>query len=259
MPKVFHATLLASVFKQIENRNFNVMIFSVTPEELKCQTSRLANNDDCVMVEFELSRQYFEEFRCEQSFIRGIKFEEFRNVLTGSTNLEFIDFSFEEDEDHFDLTIKNENGDPIADVLQVNFVEGDGVDTNPIVFSNQLEMSMRNFKEICDQFKTTEDINIKINVTVNQWRFSVVGNNRKYTRPAMIVATDNSFLNHFSSENEVEFNYRVFSYLISDRHTSDRVLLRISTNDLLVAEFNVINLGYLRYYMCPMIASAEEN
>jgi len=198
----------------------------------------------------------FEQYRCDRRIQLGIKIDSMSKILKCAGNDDVVTIKATEGADAMSFTFegKNKTSDFELKLLQI---ESEILGIPETDYAAVIKMPAAEFQRICRDLTIVGDA-VSIAATKGNVKFSASGDMGKgdiIIKPTEDVDTpeDEKTVIELEEPVTLTFALRYLNYFSKATGLSGVVSLSLSKDVPLVVEYNIPDLGYIRYYLAPKI------
>lgn len=239
----------------------------VTEANFDCNSSAISlqamDSSHVSLVSMALKSDGFEHFRCDRKLSLGINIASLSKVLKCASLDDIITLKASDQGDSVTFMFENDSQDRISDFeLKLMDIDGEHLAIPETDYKCSVSMSSAEFKRICSDMQAIGD-SVSISATKDGLTFSVKGD----------IGTGNVIIRQGSSiEDEREetgtkielldevsltFALRYLNFFAKASSLSNSVNLKLTDNAPLLVEYQIEDIGHLRFYLAPKIENDE--
>lgn len=234
--------LLTAISTLIEEADFNT-----TENGLKL---RSMDPSHVAMVDFEWSKEAFEEYVCDTPTNIRVNITTMLKLLRRSKSEESLEISYDEENKKVDLTLRGK----ILKKFTMPTLESveEEVPTPKLSFNARVKLMSETLKEIVEDSETVSD---NINFKAKENKLFVKASSELSNVGMELSKTDGALLElEIKEESDATFNLSYFGEMVkAGSATSEVATIEFSTNMPIRLEFEMSQQGKLMYYLAPRI------
>ncbi|WP_455283125.1 proliferating cell nuclear antigen (pcna) [[Eubacterium] cellulosolvens] len=234
--------LLTAISTLIEEADFNT-----SEEGLKL---RSMDPSHVAMVDFEWSKEAFEEYICDKPTNIRVNITTMLKLLRRSKSEESLEISYDEESKKVDLTLRGK----ILKKFTMPTLESveEEVPTPKLSFNARVKLMSETLKEIVEDSETVSD---NISFKAKEDKLFVKASSELSNVGMELSKTDGALLELDIKENsDATFNLNYFGEMVkAGSATSEVATIEFSTNMPIRLEFEMSQQGKLMYYLAPRI------
>jgi proliferating cell nuclear antigen len=234
--------LLTAISTLIEEADFNT-----TENGLKL---RSMDPSHVAMVDFEWSKEAFEEYVCDTPTNIRVNITTMLKLLRRSKSEESLEISYDEENKKVDLTLRGK----ILKKFTMPTLESveEEVPTPKLSFNARVKLMSETLKEIVEDSETVSD---NINFKAKENKLFVKASSELSNVGMELSKTDGALLElEIKEESDATFNLNYFGEMVkAGSATSEVATIEFSTNMPIRIEFEMSQQGKLMYYLAPRI------
>ena len=194
----------------------------------------------------------------DRTLALGIKLESMAKILKCSGNDDMITLKTEDDADTLTFMFENPNQDRISDFeLKLMDIDSEHLGIPDTEYKCQIKMPASEFQRICRDLAILGDT-VTIAVSKDGVKFSVsgeMGSGNMTLRQNSSVDTKEEEQVSIQMEEPVNLNFalRYLNFFTKATPLSASVVLHLSKDVPLVVEYQIEELGHIRFYLAPKI------
>jgi len=214
------------------------------------------------LVQLLLRSDGFEKYRCDRNLAMGIPMTNFAKLLSCAGNDDTITLKAEDSGDSLEMLFESEGGDKVSNYdLKLMDIDCEQLGIPDQEYSCTIKMPSSEFSSICRDLKQISDCVI-ITCTKDGVQFSAKGDMGSGT----IKLSQNLNVDKEDEQVSIEMNdpvQLVFAVKYLVRFTkatplSSTVTLSMSNNVPLVVEYQIEDMGHIKYFLAPKIDDEAE-
>jgi len=234
--------LLTAISTLIEEADFNT-----TEEGLKL---RSMDPSHVAMVDFEWSKEAFEEYVCDKPTNIRVNITTMLKLLRRSKSEESLEISYDEERKKVDLTLRGK----ILKKFTMPTLESveEEVPTPKLSFNARVKLMSETLKEIVEDSETVSD---NISFKAKEDKLLVKASSELSNVGMELSKTDGALLElDIKEDSDATFNLNYFGQMVkAGSATSEVATIEFSTNMPIRLEFEMSQQGKLMYYLAPRI------
>lgn len=234
--------LLTAISTLIEEADFNT-----TEDGLKL---RLMDPSHVAMVDFEWSKEAFEEYVCDKPTNIRVNITTMLKLLRRSKSEESLEISYDEESKKVELTLRGK----ILKKFTMPTLESveEEVPTPKLSFNARVKLMSETLKEIVEDSETVSD---NISFKAKEDKLFVKASSELSNVGMELSKTDGALLElDIKEDSDATFNLNYFGQMVkAGSATSEVATIEFSTNMPIRLEFEMSQQGKLMYYLAPRI------
>ncbi|MEE9458836.1 MAG: proliferating cell nuclear antigen (pcna) [Candidatus Bathyarchaeia archaeon] len=234
--------LLTAISTLIEEADFNT-----TEEGLKL---RSMDPSHVAMVDFEWSKEAFEEYVCDKPTNIRVNITTMLKLLRRSKSEESLEISYDEESKKVELTLRGK----ILKKFTMPTLESveEEVPTPKLSFNARVKLMSETLKEIVEDSETVSD---NISFKAKEDKLLVKASSELSNVGMELSKTDGALLElDIKEDSDATFNLNYFGQMVkAGSATSEVATIEFSTNMPIRLEFEMSHQGKLMYYLAPRI------
>lgn len=234
--------LLTAISTLIEEADFNT-----TEEGLKL---RSMDPSHVAMVDFEWSKEAFEEYVCDKPTNIRVNITTMLKLLRRSKSEESLEISYDEESKKVELTLRGK----ILKKFTMPTLESveEEVPTPKLSFNARVKLMSETLKEIVEDSETVSD---NISFKAKEDKLLVKASSELSNVGMELSKTDGALLElDIKEDSDATFNLNYFGEMVkAGSATSEVATIEFSTNMPIRLEFEMSHQGKLMYYLAPRI------
>lgn len=234
--------LLTAISTLIEEADFNT-----TEDGLKL---RSMDPSHVAMVDFEWSKEAFEEYVCDKPTNIRVNITTMLKLLRRSKSEESLEISYDEESKKVELTLRGK----ILKKFTMPTLESveEEVPTPKLSFNARVKLMSETLKEIVEDSETVSD---NISFKAKEDKLLVKASSELSNVGMELSKTDGALLElDIKEDSDATFNLNYFGEMVkAGSATSEVVTIEFSTNMPIRLEFEMSQQGKLMYYLAPRI------
>lgn len=234
--------LLTAISTLIEEADFNT-----TEDGLKL---RSMDPSHVAMVDFEWSKEAFEEYVCDKPTNIRVNITTMLKLLRRSKSEESLEISYDEESKKVELTLRGK----ILKKFTMPTLESveEEVPTPKLSFNARVKLMSETLKEIVEDSETVSD---NISFKAKEDKLLVKASSELSNVGMELSKTDGALLElDIKEDSDATFNLNYFGEMVkAGSATSEVATIEFSTNMPIRLEFEMSQQGKLMYYLAPRI------
>ena len=234
--------LLTAISTLIEEADFNT-----TEDGLKL---RSMDPSHVAMVDFEWSKEAFEEYVCDKPTNIRVNITTMLKLLRRSKSEESLEISYDEESKKVDLTLRGK----ILKKFTMPTLESveEEVPTPKLSFNAKIKLMSETLKEIVEDSETVSD---NISFKAKEDKLLVKASSELSNVGMELSKVDGALLElDIKEDSDATFNLNYFGEMVkAGSATSEVATIEFSTNMPIRLEFEMSQQGKLMYYLAPRI------
>lgn len=234
--------LLTAISTLIEEADFNM-----TEDGLKL---RSMDPSHVAMVDFEWSKEAFEEYVCDKPTNIRVNITTMLKLLRRSKSEESLEISYDEESKKVDLTLRGK----ILKKFTMPTLESveEEVPTPKLSFNAKIKLMSETLKEIVEDSETVSD---NISFKAKEDKLLVKASSELSNVGMELSKVDGALLElDIKEDSDATFNLNYFGEMVkAGSATSEVATIEFSTNMPIRLEFEMSQQGKLMYYLAPRI------
>jgi len=209
------------------------------------------------LVSLLLKAEGFESYECGRSLSIGLNLGSLTKILKCAQNEDSIVLNSIEGNDALKLTFESQKNDKLAEFeLKLMQIDGESLGIPEADYSSEIKMPSAEFQRICRDLTVLGDT-VTISTSSEGVKFSVAGDmgsgsiHLKGSQAS--VDSEEAVVVKVEEENSLTFALRYLNLFSKGSSLASKVSLSLSTKIPLRVEYNLGDLGYLRFYLAPKI------
>ncbi|CEI99865.1 hypothetical protein G6F70_002093 [Rhizopus microsporus] len=237
----------------------------VTECNLECNDSGIAlqamDNSHVALVAMMLRSDGFDPYRCDRNLPLGINLTNLGKILKCARNDDIVTLKADDDGDALSLVFESKDSDKVSAYdLKLMDIDSEHLGIPETSYEAVVRMPSARFQEIVRDLSTLSD-SVTIECTKDGIKFSADGEIGK----GSITVKANSSVDNEEESTVIELQQSVsmafaIKYLVNFTKATPlatRVSLNLSADVPLLLDYNLDNIGYVRYYLAPKIGDEE--
>ncbi|KAI8835530.1 proliferating cell nuclear antigen, C-terminal domain-containing protein [Chytridium lagenaria] len=238
----------------------------VTDANFDCQESGISlqamDNSHVALVSLLLRSSAFHPFRCDHQFSIGINLNSLTKILKCANNDDTVTIRGDSGLDTLTLVFDSKKGDRTSEYqLKLMTIDSEHLGIPDTEYDANVQMSSAEFQRICRDLSVLGD-SVTIDVTKDGVKFSSsgdVGNGQVYLRNETSIDSESETATKIAMTKPVSlmFALKYLNNFTKATPLSDKVTISMSDEVPVLIEYEVGDVGYVRYYLAPKITDAE--
>jgi len=238
----------------------------VTQANFDCSSSGISlqamDNSHVALVALLLRSDGFEHFRADRTLALGIKLESMSKILKCSGNDDVITLKAEDSADTLTFMFESPNQDRISDFeLKLMQIDSEHLGIPEQDYTATVKMPASEFQRITRDLQIVGDT-VKIAVSKDGVKFSVTGDlgsgNTTLRQSSNVDKPDEAVMIDIQEAVNQSFALGYLSQFTKATPLASTVTLKLHDESPLVVEYDVGDMGYIRYYLAPKIDEEDE-
>jgi proliferating cell nuclear antigen len=247
----------AATFKKVLNSIKDL----ITETNFDCSASGIAlqsmDSSHVCLVSLLLRPDGFESFQCHRPMTLGINLASMTKIMGCSGNDDKFSIICKEGTDVLKFRFESVAVSKISNFeLKLMDIQGEALGVPDQDFGAKVTMPSGEFQRLCRDLSVLGD-STKITVAKHKISFSVAGE----TGNAEIVLDTTKKVADMPDQLKIEFKYgctsgfalRYLVYFTKATALSEDVVLYLTDDQPLIVQYDIKNLGYIRYYLAPKV------
>merc|ERR1712227_356591 len=202
------------------------------------------------LVQVTLRTEGFETFRCDKNLALGVNMDTMGKLMKCAANDDAITLRSEDNGDLLGLVFESKSGDKSSefemklmdlDIEQLGIPEQD--------YSCTIRMPSQEFARICKDLSNIGE-SVQITVTKAGVTFSAQG--------AIVDKEEESIIIDMQEAVNLTFGLRYLNFFTKATPLSSQVILSLSPEVPLVVEYDIDDIGHVKYFLAPKIEDEDE-
>jgi len=219
------------------------------------------DNSHVALVSLQLRHDGFEHFRCDRTLALGIKMESMAKILKCAGSNDIITLKAEDAADTLTFMFESETQDKISDFeLKLMSIDSEHLGIPDTEYTATIKMPSAEFQRITRDLQIVGDT-VKIAVTKDGIKFSVSGDlgsgNTMIRQSAGVDKPEDAVTIDLQEPCAQSFAIKYLESFCKATPLSSTVTLKMHDESPLVVEYEVGDMGYIRYYLAPKIDDEE--
>eukprot|EP01100_Stratorugosa_tubuloviscum_P010264 TRINITY_DN4384_c0_g1_i1.p1 TRINITY_DN4384_c0_g1~~TRINITY_DN4384_c0_g1_i1.p1 ORF type:complete len:274 (+),score=140.68 TRINITY_DN4384_c0_g1_i1:42-824(+) len=241
--------ILDAIHSLVNDANFEI---SSTGISLQCMDSSHVS-----LVSLLLRSDGFEHFRCDRNLTLGILLSSMSKILKCAGNDDTVTLKSEDKADSIAIIFENPKKDKLSDFeIKLLDIDSETLGIPDQTYQATVTLPASEFQRICRDLSIIGDT-VVLSATKEGIKFSVsgeLGTGNIQCRPnSSADSKDDQTLIDLEAPVTMTFALRYLSLFTKATPLSNTVKLCMSKDVPLAVEYNIEDLGYIRYYLAPKI------
>jgi len=214
------------------------------------------------LVSLLLKSEGFENYDCARTISLGLNLASMTKILKCAQNDDSVVLNSAEGSDTIKLKFESQKSDKVAEFeLKLMQIDGESLGIPDADYTSEVKMNSGEFQRICRDLTVLGDT-VTISTTNEGVKFAVSGdmgsgNIHLKNSQGAVDSDSDSVTVKVEEETSLTFALRYLNLFSKGSSLSSRVTLSLSTKVPLKVEYNLEQLGYLRFYLAPKIDEDE--
>merc|ERR1711881_581213 len=212
------------------------------------------------LVAMQLKADGFEHYRCDRSMSIGMNLASLSKILKCANNDDVITIKAEDDAEVVTFMFESPNQEKISDFeLKLMVIDSEHLGIPETEYSAEGTMPSGEFSKICKDLTTFGDT-VTIAANKEGVKFSVsgdIGTGNVTIRQNASADKEQQTLIELQEPCSLTFALRYLNFFTKATPMSDQVTLSLSKEVPLAVEYQVGEMGHLRYYLAPKVDEDE--
>jgi proliferating cell nuclear antigen len=234
----------------------------VTEANFDCSTTGISlqamDSSHVSLVALLLRADGFDHFRCDRNISLGINLGSMGKVLKCCNNGDIVTLKADDNADAMTFMFENQSADRISDFeLKLMDIDSEHLGIPDTEYKSTVKMPAGEFQKICRDLSILGDT-VTIAVAKDAVKFSVtgeMGSGNMTIKENNSVDTKEEEKVTVEAEEPVTLNFalRYLNFFTKATPLSASVVLHLSKDVPLVVEYQIEELGHIRFYLAPKI------
>jgi len=250
--KLSQAALLKKVLESMKDL--------VTETNFDCSSSGIAlqamDSSHVSLISLLLRNDGFEKFQCHRPVSLGLNLGSMAKVLKCAGNEDSLTLKAEEGSDILQFLFESKNADKESRFeLKLMDIQGEALGIPDTEYKAKVKLPSSEFQRICRDMTILGDT-VTIDARKDQVKFSVsgeLGSGSIALKQTSAVDSDEAVQITLQESCTLTFALRYLNFFTKATSLSPYVSLSLSPELPLVVEYEIEQLGYIRYYLAPKI------
>jgi len=255
---MFEARLAkAGIFKKL----LDAIKDLVTDANFDCTTNGISlqamDSAHVSLVALLLRRDGFEQYRCDRNLSLGIRLESLTNILKCANNDDVLTIKADDNGDNVTFTFESKN--MVSDFeLKLMDIETEHLGIPDTEYKAVVKMPSPQFQRIIKNLTVMGDTVI-ISTSKSGVKFSVTGEEKGNIIVKQGTEDESGEPTTVDLKEDVSLTFalRYLNFFTKATALSTHVTLSLSTEVPLVVEYQIEDLGYVRYFLAPKIEDEQ--
>jgi len=209
------------------------------------------------LVSLSMSSEGFDTYRCDRNISMGIPLPSLCKIMKCSGNDDIITMKASDEPDNVQLVFESPNQEKVSDYeMKLVDLDTEHLGIPDTEYSCIVKMPSGEFQRICRDLSQLGD-SVVIACTKEGVKFSASGElgtgNIKLSQNANTDKEEDAVTVDMNEAVCLTFALRYLNFFTKATPLSSKVTLSMSAGVPLVVEYEIENLGFLRYYLAPKI------
>jgi proliferating cell nuclear antigen len=210
------------------------------------------------LVSMLLRAEGFEPWRCDESCQLGVHLEHLMKLLKCMHAKDSVELNYKENAEELDFIFKSPNEERVSHFsLKLMEIDAEHLGIPETDYQTCIEMPSSEFMRVCRDLASFGDT-LTIHVTKDEISFSVtgdMGNGTMSIRNSTATDEEQPEATVIECKDEISqaFALRYLQHFSKATPLSKVVTLRMTADVPLLVEYQIDELGYIRYYLAPKI------
>lgn len=227
----------------------------VTEANLDCSEHGLGmqamDGNHVMLISLMLRERGFEHFRADQKMTLGVSFKALALVLKGCGKEDVVTLVARDDTDHLSLVFESPTNSRVSSYsLKLLDIDSEHLGIGEMEYPSTIEMPSGEFERVVRELRPMGD-SLTLLVSESSVQFSTSGD----MGTAAVVCRPEKDKVTIKCDGTVTSDYcmRYVAFLAKAATLSERVRLNVSPSLPLRVEYELEELGFLRFYLCGKI------
>ncbi|OLY81477.1 Proliferating cell nuclear antigen [Smittium mucronatum] len=222
------------------------------------------DESNIALSSFLLRSDGFDPYRCDRNLSLGIKFSTLSKILKCAGNDDVVIIKYEDDNDILSLVFKDQKNERISEFsIKLLDIDSEYLSIPEQEFECNVSMSSSEFSRICRDLMTIGS-SVVIDATKEGVKFSSTGdegNGSVLLKQSPSIDDDGrktvGTTVNMTEPVSLELSLKYLNNFTKASPLSDSVLINMSNGIPVLFQFNVGDIGYIRYFLAPQIKDDE--
>jgi len=234
----------------------------VTDTNFDCSPSGIGmqamDSSHVSLVSLLLKSEGFESYECGRTLSLGLNLSSMTKILKCAQNEDSVVLNSLEGTDTLKLTFESQKNDKVAEFeLKLTNIDCESLGIPDAEYTSEIKMPSGEFQRICRDLTVLGDT-VTISVTSEGVKFAVAGdmgsgNIHLLGSKGAVDADNDSVTVKVEEETSLTFALRYLNLFSKGSSLANTVTLSLSPKVPLKVEYNLGDLGHLRFYLAPKI------
>eukprot|EP01025_Chloroclados_australasicus_P062279 TRINITY_DN81783_c0_g1_i1.p1 TRINITY_DN81783_c0_g1~~TRINITY_DN81783_c0_g1_i1.p1 ORF type:complete len:281 (-),score=33.22 TRINITY_DN81783_c0_g1_i1:73-915(-) len=258
--RLLQGSLLKKVIEAIKDLVTDAN-FECTENEFTLQAM---DSSHVSLVSLKLERDGFEHYRCDKAITMGVNLERMAKILKCAGSDDIITMSAQEEIDKVAFVFESPKNDRISDFeLKLMDIDSEHLGIPDTEYSAVVRMPATEFQRICKDLTSIGDT-VAISVTKDGIKFSTAGD----IGTANVTVRQNNGIDVKEEEQTsielrepvaLTFALRYLNSFAKATPLSTSVALSLSKDLPVVVEYQIADMGHIKFYLAPKIDDEMED
>jgi proliferating cell nuclear antigen len=242
----------------------------VTDANFDCNANGLAlqamDSSHVSLVALLLRSEGFDHFRCDRSLTMGMNLTNMAKLLKCANNEDVITLKSDDDGDSVSFMFESPKGDKVSDFeMKLMSIDSDHLGIPDQEYSAKVSLPSAEFQRICRDLSSIGDT-VSVSVTKGEVRFATTGdigsaNIACRPTPKGVDKKEEEVETTIEVNEPVQLTFalRYLNSFTKATPLSPSVTLSMSKELPVVVEYQIAEIGHIRYYLAPKIDEDGEN
>lgn len=219
------------------------------------------DNSHVSLVSLILKSDGFDKYRCDRNLTMGMNLASLTKIVKCANNDDTVTIKAQDDADTVTFMFESKKHDKISDYeMKLINLDQEHLGIPETEFSCKIKMPSTEFARICRDLSQFGD-SVMISCTKEGVKFSASGDigsaNIKLTQTTNFDKEEESVIIEMQEPVTLTFACQYLNSFTKATPLSLQVQLSMSANVPLVVEYQIPDLGHIRYYLAPKIEDDE--
>ncbi|KAL1915651.1 uncharacterized protein VTP21DRAFT_6410 [Calcarisporiella thermophila] len=255
--RIQQATLIKKVLEAIREL--------VTECNLDCSETGIAlqamDSTHVALVVLLLRADGFDPYRCDRNLPLGVNLQNLNKILKCADNDDILTIRADDTGDHLTVVFENKDNEKVSEYqLKLMDIDGEHLGIPETEYDAVVRLSSAEFQRICRDLSNVSE-SVRIDVSKEGVKFVAegeIGNGTVTLKQSSSVDKDDEESTEIDLTQSVSlsFSLKYLGNFTKATPLSTRVSLSMASETPLLVEYQMSNLGYIRFYLAPKL---EEN
>jgi len=213
------------------------------------------------LVSLSMKSDGFDTYRCDRNISMGIHLGNMTKIMKCAGNDDIITMKAADEADMVSLVFESPNQEKVSDYeLKLMDIDSEHLGIPDTEYSCVVKMPSGEFQRICRDLSQLGD-SVVIACTKEGVKFSASGElgtgNIKLSQNASSDKEDEAVIVDMNEAVCLTFALRYLNFFAKATPLSGQVTLSMSQDTPLVVEYNIAEMGFLRFYLAPKIEDQD--
>merc|ERR1712189_58087 len=214
------------------------------------------------LVQVTLRTEGFETFRCDKNLALGVNMDTMGKLMKCAANDDSITLKSEDNGDLLGLVFEAKNGDKTSEFeMKLMDLDMEQLGIPEQQYSCTIKMPSTEFARICKDLSNIGE-SVQITVTKGGVSFSAkrdIGNAKiNLTQSSNVDKEEDSVTIDIQEAVNLTFALRYLNFFTKATPLSSQVILSLSPEVPLVVEYDIEDIGHVKYFLAPKIEDEDE-